>query len=56
MDSTYEEPRCHVELSGGLSTGGVVVAQDQMLFLARDGPDHLRNWGSGTSVRLARRG
>ena len=41
-------PSCRNHQTGSVSTGDVVTPQDQMLFLAPAGADHLAYWGSGT--------
>ncbi len=53
--STPTKPRCDEQTSGSLATGNVVTPQDQMLFLAPDGPDHYRYWGSGTTFGPAQK-
>ncbi len=55
VSSTPTTPRCEEQTSGSLPTGRVVTAQDQMLFLAPDGPDHYRYWGSGTTFGPAQK-
>jgi hypothetical protein len=41
-------PSCRNRTSGSVSTGDVVIPQDQMLFMEPIAPDHLGYWGSGT--------
>jgi hypothetical protein len=41
-------PSCRVREEGSVFAGDVVIPQDQMLYLAPAGTEHLRYWGSGT--------
>lgn len=41
-------PSCRTRRTGSVSAGEVVIPQDQMLYLAPAGADHVRYWGSGT--------
>jgi hypothetical protein len=41
-------PACRNRQTGSVSTGDVVIPQDQMLFLEPAGADHVRYWGMGT--------